>query len=131
MPILSYLILWPDIKRHVSLNCFAIRNGLIYDPNGKDSIVGNGIIFNVGDLHKQRSVMTKSDGRHRKLFEIGRYEYNIGFGYDGSRTYYWLYACIYMKRQLPHIVLDAKDNELNLIMRLASFYPRHYDVADR
>ncbi len=95
-------------KTNAKLARFAAMNGLGYrrsvgDPNYK------GALFNVGHSRSlDRALMV----RDKTLsYEIGEYQYTVGNG-RSSRTYYVNYVRIALSRNLPHILLDGKKNNI-------------------
>ncbi|MDO4773552.1 MAG: hypothetical protein Q4A37_00270 [Candidatus Saccharibacteria bacterium] len=100
------------IRRHIRLSKFAAAHNLHYDPAGKEGAIGTGLIFDIGHSRMYRGVMSYEHGGKRML-EIGRYQYTKGHG-KHQHTYYWWYAAVRMARSLPHMVLDATQNNARL-----------------
>lgn len=90
-------------KELARLNKFAITNGLSFLPR-TNLIVQLGMIFNQGHSRYISPLFTMTDG-----VEIGNHYYTTGSG-KNRRSYSWGYARIPLKRNMPHMVLDAKHN---------------------
>ncbi len=91
------------LKTLAKLYKFATSNALqlIYDAGSQHY---GGMIFDEGSARYVTEALRFSDGT-----EIGNYQYTTGSG-KNRRTHYWGYVHIRLSRQLPHMVLDARDN---------------------
>ena len=92
-------------KKLARLYAFALDNNvqLIVDqPNP----IYPGIIFNQGHSRSILEALVFSNGH-----EIGNYTYSTGSG-KSRRTYNWGYMRVKLVRKLPHMVLDARKNNL-------------------
>ncbi len=92
------------IQNMIKLQSFADRNKLTYligraDPGYAGMIFGQG---------RSRFI---TEALFFPNFEIGNYEYVTGSG-KNSQTHTYGYIKIPLKRPIPHIVLDAKKNNL-------------------
>lgn len=104
-----------SIRRHIRLHDFAAQNALRYDPIGQVGAVGTGLLFDVGHSRQYRGVLScEQDGQ--RIMEIGRYQYVVGHG-KHQQTYVWRYAAVRLPRKVPHMVLDAKQNNATLMNR--------------
>lgn len=104
-----------SIRRHIRLHDFAAQNALRYDPIGQVGAVGVGLLFDVGHSRRYRGVLScEHDGQ--RTMEIGRYQYTVGSG-KHQQTYTWRYAAVRLPRKVPHMVLDAKQNNASLMNR--------------
>ncbi len=95
------------------LESFAQNNGLGYDHQGKTSMAANGIIFSIGQ-NGCRSAILYRDGPDGREFEIGQFSHQITAPAFDTRVkidHRWRYACIDLKRNLPHIVLYSKTRQ--------------------
>lgn len=93
------------------------KNNLAYDKLSSNQLAGNGLVFDVGHDKAFENLIYQTEGGE-KIFEIGRYRYTIGHGKD-KQVYHWAYACLRMKSKLPHMVLDAKENNFSLFSGLS------------
>ncbi len=85
---------------------FATANGLRYGHDEQVSYPG--IIFDTGADRVAERRLTTTAGRR---VEIGNYRYTIyGDDRDNARVYGWGYVVITLDRRLPHLLLDAKEN---------------------
>lgn len=89
---------------------FAKKNGFIYTPKATNP-VHTGKIFQIGHSKVASQIVRKFDQRGNAAVEIGKYAYTVGSG-KNSRTYNWVYMCLHMQRNLPHMLLDAKSNNV-------------------
>lgn len=104
-----------SIRRHIRLHDFAAQNALRYDPIGQVGAVGTGLLFDVGHSRRYRGVLScEHDGQC--TMEIGRYQYTVGSG-KHQQTYMWRYVAVRLPRKVPHMVLDAKQNNATLMNR--------------
>lgn len=103
------------IRRHVRMSDYAARSGMQYDPIGKTNAVGTGLLFDIGHSRRYRGVLWYEQDGQRQL-EIGRYRYAAGHGRQ-QQTYHWWYIGLRLARNVPHMVLDAKDDDMSLMSR--------------
>lgn len=92
-------------KKLARLYKFALANHLtmIHDmPNPTYA----GMIFDEGHSRRINEAFVFTDGT-----EIGNYQYTTGSG-KNQTTHSWSYARLKLTRRLPHMVLDAKKNNL-------------------
>lgn len=101
------------IRRHVRMSDYAARCGMQYNPIGKAHAIGTGLLFDVGHSRRYRGVLWYEQDGQRQL-EIGRYRYTIGHGRQ-QQTYHWWYIGLRLARNVPHMVLDSKDNDTSLM----------------
>ncbi len=129
MPIHAPMLVWPIIGtltytliigstrvriiHHVRMSRFASQHGMVYEINPVSVMAGNGLLFSIGHSRSFREVLYKVNDDGGRAYEIGTYQYTVGSG-KNKTTYTWRYACVDMKRNLPHMVLDAKGNNQSL-----------------
>lgn len=105
-------------KKLARLYKFAQLNGLQMIANRLDPGY-TGMIFDDGHTRTIREALVFNDGG-----EIGNYVYTTGSG--KNQTYHpWSYVRIKLSRRLPHMVLDAKKN--NLFFGKVSNLPDAFD----
>lgn len=93
------------IKRIVKMDSFAQKNSLVFGFN-RSNVAYTGIIFGHGSDKRIYESYAFQDGK-----EIGNYSYTVGSG-RSRRTYNWGYIRIKLARKLPHMLLDAKKNNI-------------------
>lgn len=98
--------------RQVRLSHFAKANGLVYTSVAKDDLGHKAMIFPTGWPGLTTGVISTTPSV-KLQFEIGHHFYLTGSG-KSQREYHWDYICIQLDRNLPHIVLDSKKNNLSL-----------------
>ena len=91
---------------------FVQENGLRY-THVADSTAHKGIIFSAGFMRRTRFVV-QSGADSGQSFEIGRHSYVVSGGRGSQSAHYWWYLSIDLDRNLPHIVLDSKNNTFSL-----------------
>ena len=91
--------------RWLRLTRFAEANGLHFAPNvpGPDY---PGTIFGVGTSRRITEHLYRSEGRN---LDLGNYVYTTGSGKQ-RQVHRWGYLALKLDRTLPHMVLDARDN---------------------
>ena len=104
-----------SVRRHVRMNDFASRCGLYYDPIGAIDTIGSGLIFDIGHSRRYRGVLSYGE-EGRRLLEMGRYQYTLGSGKQ-QRTYTWWYMGVRLPRKVPHMILDATQNDAKLMSK--------------
>lgn len=89
---------------------FAERNGFVYVAVRPNPLYG-GMIFSdrIGSDRIARNIVCATESGTIP-FELGQYSYTTGSN-DDTTLHEWVYICVKMKRNLPHIVLDAKAND--------------------
>ena len=120
--------LWYSTKADVRISRMADAAGLEYSPNDGVELAGTGVIFDIGRSRIFRQTLYRQDESGRRVFEIGRYQYTIGSG-KNSRTSYWRYACVQLERRLPHVLLDATDNNARVFGREQSDLPASFATS--
>lgn len=93
-------------KLLVRLDRFAAQNGLQFRYDAPMGFGNNGMIFDEGHSRKLKEIILFPDET-----EIGNYEYVTGNG-KNRNTHYWAYVKVRLPRKLPHMVLDAKKNNI-------------------
>ncbi len=100
-----FLVARTNTKRKARMYKFALSNNLNYFINHSDPGYA-GMIFDEGHSRSITEALVFQDG-----IEIGNYSYTTGSG--KSRTvHFWGYMRVQLSRKLPHMVLDAKSNNL-------------------
>ncbi len=87
-------------EEFMSKNNFTIQNYMFSVPH-------DGLVFKAGISQSVSDVITMQDG----LIEIGRYAYNKSKDKVEAGTY----MCLQLENKLPHMVLDAKDNNHDML----------------
>lgn len=99
--------LYVSAAKHVRLKQFADQNNLVYKESfGYDG--RSGLIFQLGESQEFTSVLQATN---QAFAEIGNYQYETGEG-KNRQTHDYGYVHIKLPRKLPHMVLDAKKNNL-------------------
>ncbi|MBC7746697.1 hypothetical protein H7Y40_01805 [Pedobacter sp.] len=102
-------------RKRIRMSRFAQVNGFVFLQN-IDNPQHAGIIFHEGDSRKiEAGFIMKSQAG--KEVELGEYSYMMGSGKNRHSVHYG-YVRIELARQLPHLVLDARSN--NLFGRLSN-----------
>jgi hypothetical protein len=92
-------------KRRIRLFLFARANNLVYIKDRQ--LPGYvGMIYTTGHGREVVDALRLTNG-----IEIGNYRYETGSG-RSRRTHTWGYMRVQLVRHLPHMVLDAKKNNL-------------------
>ena len=84
---------------------FAVQNGITF-VRGRADPGYAGMIFDEGHSRELREGYVFADGT-----EMGNYRYVTGSGKNRS-THDWAYIKVKLPRRLPHMVLDAKKNNI-------------------
>lgn len=93
---------WKSLLRRTR---FASLNQLAYSTGTRNPAYP-GLIFSLGDARQT------SDNYHsltRPQFDLGNYRYTTGSGKEKT-THTWGYLALRLERKLPHMVLDAREN---------------------
>ncbi len=96
------------IERALRLNEFASQNGFTYTP--QDTWQFSGMIFSLGNAQQNTDII---ESNHEIPFRIANYTYTSGSG-KNRQTHYLSYVRVMLKRQVPHMVLDAASNNMRL-----------------
>lgn len=100
-----------NIKKHIILARFAGDNNMTLVPSKGDLSGMSGVMFNIG---RDRTLYNQINGIYdNKVFEIASYRFITGSG-KSQRTVDGAYIMIKLDRNLPHMVLDARSNNLNV-----------------
>lgn len=94
-------------EKNFRLHTFAEANGMRHVINGGGAMYP-GVIFQSGS---GRTTTNRFTGVNGNAFDIANYTYTTGSGKNRS-THRWAYLVIPLTRSLPHILLDAKANNL-------------------
>lgn len=92
-------------KKLAAMNKFAIKNDIDFKARS-NLVVQLGMIFNQGHTRYFSPQFTMPDGT-----EIGNYHYTTGSG-KHRKDHHWGYARIQLYRNMPHMILDAKHNNM-------------------
>lgn len=92
-------------ERRMRLNSFAAANEFVSAGTVTRPALP-GLLFNVGGARRSEDVIRIPQPRWT---EVGNYRYSTGRGRDRV-THQWGYLAVRLSRALPHIVLDAVDN---------------------
>lgn len=112
------LVIWALRRADIAslrLSRFAHENNWYYMESITQPTY-QGMIFQQGHSRRAQHIIYKNGDPNEASFEIGTHQYTIGSGRH-RRTYYWTYASIELDRNVPHIVLDAKSNNVSLFGR--------------
>lgn len=104
------------------LSQFAAQNELQYETN-ITTIDHTGLIFDQGN---ERSIGERFLDKQSDRYEIGNFEYTTGTGKNRT-TVRIGYVCIYLERNVPHMVLDSKRNNLSVFGLNISTLPKGFD----
>ena len=96
----------------VKLSQFAAANGWYYTRRIANPPY-NGMIFQQGYGRHTSNTISMTSTETIEGFEMGDYEYTTGSG-KNRQVHNWFYMCVEMDRQLPHMVLDSRANNLTL-----------------
>lgn len=99
------LLMRHNTRRRAKLLKFAARNQMQYIYDAGDPGYA-GMVFDEGHSRSLNDAFRLPDG-----VEIGNYTYVTGSG-KHSQTHTWGYAKVKLPRRLPHMVLDAKGNNM-------------------
>jgi hypothetical protein len=111
------IFLWShvnNLRTTVKLTRFATANNLQYDRDLNSPYL-NGMIFDEGD--SRRTPHRLSGLLNGTVFELGNYIYETGSG-KSRQTHEYGYIQVRLSRHLPHMVLDAKQNNFFKISNL-------------
>lgn len=108
-------------KKLAILNRFAVKNNIVFDTNATPT-GHNGLIFQYGHTQRIKQSLTFPDG-----LQIGNYTYTTGSG-KNTKVHTWGYACIFLNKALPHMILDAKSN--NIFQRFSNL-PESFESNQR
>lgn len=100
-----------ELSRQIQMHRLAKANNLVLDRI-KDSSGYGGMIFSVGRERKTANVISSQPGANLE-FEMGQHIYVTGSG-KSRQVFRWWYIRVDLKRNLPHMVLDSKNNNMSL-----------------
>ena len=109
-------------QQGVRLYRFAQANNLKFNPTINNP-VRDGIIFSIGHSRNAYNILTSASSNP---FEIANYTYTTGSG-KNSHTYIFGYIMVQLDRNLPHMVLDSKANNTNILGMSFSGLPVEFD----
>lgn len=93
------------LQRHVKVYKFALANNAQFIPGAKDPAY-SGAIFDYGNSRSIVNAVVLPNST-----EIGNYMYVTGSGKNRSE-HHWGYVRVKLVRKLPHMLLDAKSNNI-------------------
>lgn len=103
------LLIWASTRgamlRSVKLYKFAKQNNAHFTPLVVERLEV-GMIFDQGHTRRTDSIVEFTNG-----IRVANYQYDTGSG-KSQQTHYWTYIRLTLDRHLPHIVLDAKKNNV-------------------
>ena len=112
-------------KKSVRLWRFAVANAFQYAHTILTPSY-NGMIFQQGYSRFASNVVYVPGSDTLAAFEMGDYQYTTGSG-KNRQTHLWSYISIEMDRQLPHMVLDSRSNNLKIFGKdIASNLPESF-----
>lgn len=97
-------------KRAARLWHFARANSFSYTHTLLDPPYA-GMIFQQGHSRFASNIIYVPPSESFASFEMGDYQYTTGSGKE-KQTHNWFYLCVEMDRQLPHMVLDSRANNV-------------------
>lgn len=97
-------------KRAVRFWYFARANNFSYTHALLDPPY-TGMIFQQGHSRFASNIIYVPASESFASFEMGDYQYTTGSGKE-KQTHNWFYLCVEMDRQLPHMVLDSRANNV-------------------
>jgi hypothetical protein len=111
-----------EILKRARLSRFANANQMTYSPSSLDRS-NNGLIFNAGFERRYNDILQCESGTP---FEIANYQYDL-LNERHSRIDARGYVKIKLNRKQPHIVLDSKRNNKNILGMSVSNQPVSFD----
>lgn len=90
---------------------FAYDNDLRY-MHASPPTMHAGAIFGTGHSRVLEHVLHSRVDPDSMQWELGNYRYTTGSG-KNAQTYHWGYACMQLPREMPHMMLDARENRLS------------------
>ncbi|MEO5499674.1 MAG: hypothetical protein ABIR46_04200 [Candidatus Saccharimonadales bacterium] len=113
-----YSVWKKQVDQRVKLQAFAERNRLTYKFRQKDPTY-SGLIFNEGH---SRTII---DALELPNYEVGNFQYETGSG-KNRQIHSFGYIKMKLLRPIPHMVLDAKQNDL---FRMISNLPVSFSTS--
>jgi len=95
--------------KQLRLHSFCIENNLIY-KNYIPTPTNPGLIFNIGDSRTSSDVIYSSQ---EPRYEIGNHAFVTSSG-RRRQIHNWGYVCIELGRQVPHMILDARGDDVQI-----------------
>jgi len=94
-------------ERLMRLSRFAHANGFVFSPRQSDPSYP-GMVFRIGRRRTAIDHITRSAGR---FLDIGNFRYTTGSG-KNQQTRTWGFMALHLDRRLPHMLLDARANNV-------------------
>ena len=105
-----------NTERLMRLVRFAAANGFTFSPRDADPGYP-GMIFRIG---RQRQALDHLVRHAPRFLDIGNFRYTVGSG-KNKKTRTWGFMALRLDRRVPHMLLDAKANNV-----LGSNLPAHF-----
>lgn len=106
-------------ERLMRLSRFADANGFVFNPRQSDPSYP-GMVFGVGRRRTAIDHITRFTGR---FLDIGNFRYTTGSG-KSTRTDTWGFMALHLDRRLPHMLLDARANNVFGMSNLPKTFSR-------
>lgn len=106
-------------ERLMRLYRFAEANGFTFSPRASDPSYP-GMIFGIGRRRTAIDHITRSGGR---FLDIGNFRYTTGSG-KNQKTRNWGFMALHLDRRLPHMLLDARSNNVLGMSNLPTTFSR-------
>ena len=94
-------------ERLMRLTRFADANGFVFSPRHSAPSYP-GMVFGIGHRRTAIDHITRSTGR---FLDIGNFRYTTGSGRN-QKTRTWGFMALHLDRRLPHMLLDARANNV-------------------
>jgi len=116
-------------EQKVRIYRFAKANNLSFNISA-DGPSYSGMIFNIGNSRQAEDILGSKSADF--IFEIANYNYTETHGSDESRytdRHNYGYIMVDLNKKLPHMVLDAKSNNVSVFKQSISNLPTTFDKA--
>lgn len=106
-------------ERLMRLYRFAVANGFVFSPRHSDPSYP-GMVFGIGRRRTAIDHITRHGGR---FLDIGNFRYTTGSG-KNQKTRTWGFMALHLDRRLPHMLLDARSNNVLGMSNLPATFSR-------
>lgn len=106
-------------ERLMRLYRFAEANGFIFSPRQSDPDYP-GMVFGIGRRRTTIDHIVRGAGR---FLDIGNFRYTTGSG-KNQKTRTWGFMALHLDRRLPHMLLDARSNNVLGMSNLPAMFSR-------
>jgi len=106
-------------ERLMRLVGFAEANGFAFTPRQTDPAYP-GMVFRIG---RRRAAIDHIMRREPRFLDIGNFRYTTGSG-KNQKTRTWGFMALHLDRRLPHMLLDARSNNLLGMTNLPTVFSR-------